>query len=353
MNITTCVDKNLGRSMNQNAQEFIQSSDEMHSSLMHAIPDAVCLKDGKGHLLMANTHAHRLCAVGWCKNRNIETNTENIKMCVMHQTCLLDDEDIWSNGKTQIVKERVIDEVGNEKYYEIHKTPVYKSNGDRQFMAVVTRDVTCKNNYERGKRIYDKTLESSDAILITNEHYHIVKVNQAFTRMTGYSPEEVIGQSPAILKSGRQGKVFYQAMWKSLMEKHFWEGEVWDRRKNGEVYPKWLSVHAVAGDDGEVHNYIGTFRDLTKHKETEEEIHRLAFYDPLTNLPNRRMFNQQLDKAIASSNRYQHYGALLMIDIDNFKLINDTKGHPTGDLLLIEVANRLKSCCRAGDSFAR
>jgi diguanylate cyclase (GGDEF)-like protein len=138
-----------------------------------------------------------------------------------------------------------------------------------------------------------------------------------------------------------------------IERKKIWQGEIWDRRKNGQIYLKWLTITAVIGPDGEVHNYIGTFTDLSEHKEAKEAIYRLAFYDPLTDLPNRRLLRDHMDLALSNCARSQHFGAVFMIDIDHFKFINDTKGHAIGDLLLIEVAQRLKSSVRDGDTVAR
>jgi diguanylate cyclase (GGDEF)-like protein/PAS domain S-box-containing protein len=171
--------------------------------------------------------------------------------------------------------------------------------------------------------------------------------------MTGYSKEDAIGKTTALLNSGRHDEAYYQRMWEALATKRTWQGEIWDRRKNGQIYLKWLTITAVSGSDGKIHNYIGTFTDLSEHKEAKEAIYRLAYYDPLTDLPNRRLLLDHMDSALKNSTHNLHNGALLMIDLDNFKFINDTKGHAIGDLLLIEVAKRLKSCVRDGDIVAR
>jgi diguanylate cyclase (GGDEF)-like protein/PAS domain S-box-containing protein len=171
--------------------------------------------------------------------------------------------------------------------------------------------------------------------------------------MTGYSKEDAIGKTTALLNSGRHDEAYYQRMWEALATKRSWQGEIWDRRKNGQIYLKWLTITAVSGSDGKIHNYIGTFTDLSEHKEAKEAIYRLAYYDPLTDLPNRRLLLDHMDSALKNSSHNLHNGALLMIDLDNFKFINDTKGHAIGDLLLIEVAKRLKSCMRDGDIVAR
>lgn len=235
----------------------------------------------------------------------------------------------------------------------MRKLPIFNENGSRKGLVVIGRNVTDEKLAEHNLRVTNAAIESQEAIVIADANNRILRINSAFTRMTGYSREDVIGKTTAILKSGRHDQAFYQAMWASLAEKKFWQGEIWDRRKNGQIYLKWLTITAVSGPDGKVHNYVGTFTDLSTHKEAKEVIYRLAFYDPLTNLPNRRLLYDRMDMVLSNMARSLHHGAVLMIDLDGFKMINDTKGHAIGDQLLIEVAQRLKSCIREGDTVAR
>ncbi|MDP1996864.1 MAG: diguanylate cyclase [Gallionella sp.] len=162
-----------------------------------------------------------------------------------------------------------------------------------------------------------------------------------------------MGQTPRLLKSGRQDADFYREMWGTLLRTGAWRGEIWDRRKNGEIYPKLLSISAVQGDDGVVTHYVGIDHDITKRKAAEEEINNLAFYDSLTQLPNRRLLNDRLGKIMAASKRSGRYGALMFLDLDNFKPLNDVHGHSVGDLLLVEVARRIARCVREVDTVAR
>jgi len=202
-------------------------------------------------------------------------------------------------------------------------------------------------------RVADSLFQTQIAILVTDAHNTITHVNQAFTRLTGYSAQEAVGQSPSLLQSGRHDRAFYQAMWATLQRLGSWEGEIWDRRKNGTVYPKWLTIKAIHDAQGAVSCYVGTFTDLSEHKEAEEAIYRLAFYDPLTGLPNRRLLNEKLQTALKQSKRSGQHGAVLLLDLDNFKDINDSMGHEAGDLLLNEVAQRLQRCVRQSDTLAR
>jgi diguanylate cyclase (GGDEF)-like protein/PAS domain S-box-containing protein len=202
-------------------------------------------------------------------------------------------------------------------------------------------------------RIAAVTFETQEAILITDPDANILRVNQAFQDITGYSAAEVVGQNPRIFQSGRHDAVFYRDMWSELHTVGKWSGEIWDRRKNGEVYPKLMTITAVCDDSQRVTNYVAVSRDISNRKKSEEEIHQLAFYDSLTQLPNRRLLLDRLRQAMAASVRNGRHGALLFLDMDHFKTINDTQGHVIGDQLLIEVARRLQTCVREGDSVAR
>jgi len=194
---------------------------------------------------------------------------------------------------------------------------------------------------------------TEEAIIISDANNIIVSVNRAFVRITGYSEAEVIGKNPRLLSSGRQDKEFYLAMWQSIRETGHWQGEIWNRRKSGEIYPEWLSISTVKNSRNEIMRHVAIFMDITKRKEVEQRIHFLAYYDPLTNLPNRVLFGDRLGQALAASRRGGGKVALLFLDLDRFKGINDSLGHAAGDLLLQSVADRLKLCIREMDSICR
>jgi diguanylate cyclase (GGDEF)-like protein/PAS domain S-box-containing protein len=218
---------------------------------------------------------------------------------------------------------------------------------------VFCHNITRRKQAEQELRVAAAAFETHDAILITDTLSNIIRVNRAFTQITGYSAEEVTGKNPGIMRSGRHDEAFYKAMWRQLLETGSWAGEIWDRRKNGEIYPKWMSITAVKNEHGETTQYVAIFSDITARKQEEEEIRNLAFYDALTQLPNRRLFLERFQAALAASARRDDHGALLFIDLDRFKLLNDTFGHDHGDLMLVEVANRIKSCVREMDTVAR
>lgn len=203
------------------------------------------------------------------------------------------------------------------------------------------------------KSIAATAFESQQGMIVTDQQTVILKVNRAFTNITGYTAEEAIGKTPKLLSSGRHGKDFYAAMWKSIERKGGWEGEIWNRRKNGEIYPEYLTITAVKNEHYQITNYVAALSDITVSKAASDEIHHLAYYDPLTRLPNRRLLVDRLQMALASSTRSGKEGALLFIDMDHFKNLNDTLGHDYGDMLLQQVAQRVEACVREGDTVAR
>ncbi|HUW36946.1 MAG TPA: EAL domain-containing protein [Rhodocyclaceae bacterium] len=202
-------------------------------------------------------------------------------------------------------------------------------------------------------RIAATAFESQEGMMITDANGVILRVNLAFIEGTGYTAEEVVGQTPRLFKSDRHNAAFYAALWESLRRTGRWQGEIWDRRKSGEVYPKWLTISAVTGHAGAVTHYVSSHIDITQRKAAEDQLHRLAFYDPLTQLPNRRLLLDRLAHALAGSARSRRQGAIMFLDLDNFKTLNETQGHDTGDCLLAQAAQRLQSSVRQGDTVAR
>jgi diguanylate cyclase (GGDEF)-like protein/PAS domain S-box-containing protein len=207
---------------------------------------------------------------------------------------------------------------------------------------------------EQSMRLAQSIYESNaDAIIVTDENNLITDVNPAFIRLTGYMPEEVIGKNPRIMKSGLHDEHFYRQMWQKINDEDHWQGEIWDKRRDGSLYAKLANIIALRNSDGSVYRYVAQFSDITEKKQKDELIHWQANYDPLTNLPNRRLFQDRLAAMIKLADRKKQAFSLFYIDLDRFKEINDTLGHANGDALLMETGQRITGCVRETDTVAR
>nr|WP_228384499.1 EAL domain-containing protein [Rhodocyclus gracilis] len=226
--------------------------------------------------------------------------------------------------------------------------------GSQVRLLSVIRDITARKASDADLRLASRVFTNSqEGIMITDADSRIVDVNPSFTRITGFTREDAVGQFASLLASGRQGPAFYSDMWDTLVRQDFWRGELWNRRKNGEIYPEMLSISAVRDDENRVQHYIGVFSDISVLKQHEEELDRIAHYDTLTGVPNRRLLADRLGQAIARAHRSERPVAVCYLDLDGFKPVNDTHGHGAGDRLLIEITARLKGLLRADDTLAR
>jgi diguanylate cyclase (GGDEF)-like protein/PAS domain S-box-containing protein len=247
---------------------------------------------------------------------------------------------LLTNGKIKHVHER------GQTYYDPEGRPV-RSVGTIQD---VTEHVQAAEQLQQSAAVFRCTAEG---VMITDRQANILDVNLAFTTITGYSRDEVIGQNSRLLSSERHDPNFYQAMWQQLTTEGKWRGEIWNRRKDGSVYPELLNISTFQAEDGEPLGYVGVFSDITTVKQSEAQLHYLAHHDPLTDLPNRLLFHDLLHQGVSRAARQSHKLAVIFIDLDRFKHVNDTMGHAAGDALLQEVARRLRQSVRANDTVAR
>mgnify|MGYP003598727406 CR=1 FL=1 len=239
------------------------------------------------------------------------------------------------------------------------RVPVFSSHayvqapGRSPEMFCVDIDLSARYRAEAELAIAATAFEAQEGVLVTDPEQRILRVNKAFTQSLGYSDAEALGKTLSLLKSDRDTEVYFVGIQQALRRTGKWAGEIWSRRKNGDVFPQWVNINAVYDAEGEVSYFVATLSDITLRKAAEDQIRQLAFFDPLTELPNRRLLMDRLQRALSSSERNKRTGALLFIDLDNFKTLNDTRGHDQGDLLLRQAAKRLSGCIRDCDTVAR
>ena len=243
---------------------------------------------------------------------------------------------------------------GTIRWFQVNTSPL-RMGEEQNFGVVMTlSEITERRRAEEQLKLAFAAIRySGEGILVTDAGQRVLSVNPAFEAMTGYRAEEIIGETPAIVASGRHDERFYAAIHEVLKRNGHWQGEVWNQRKSGEVFPEWLGVSVVRDDDGQAKYYVYIYSDMTERIETQQRIEMLAHHDPLTGLPNRLLLRDRVEQAQAKASRMHSHVALMFLDLDRFKTINDSLGHPVGDALLREVVERLKSCVRESDTISR
>ena len=249
---------------------------------------------------------------------------------------------------------RILTASGEEKYVREQGESLFDDEGNPRLSRGTLQDVTWRHNKEKELRLSASVFtHANEGILIADKTGIIVDVNQAFSRITGYSRDEVVGQSPSILGSGMQTEAFYKEMWEALLDSGEWQGEIWNRRKTGEVYAEMLTISSVRDSDGSLLNYVALFSDITERKQYQNTLEHMAHYDALTGLPNRKLLADRLHQAMSQAERRKEIIAVIYLDLDGFKAVNDGFGHQYGDKLLMDVSARMAAQLRSGDTLAR
>lgn len=264
-------------------------------------------------------------------------------------------EHLDGNSQVYIAELRLRCQDGSYKWIRSRGMLVSRSADGQPLRMIGTHtDISvAKHNEAKLQLAASVFTHAHEGIMITTADGCIIDVNEAVTRITGYPRDELLGQNPRIFNSGRHSQSFYRELFSDLHERGYWAGETWNRRKNGDIFVSMQTISAIRNEQGTINQYTTLFTDVTERKAMEEQVHQLAFFDALTQLPNRRLLDDRLSQAMLASTRSGRYGALMFLDLDNFKPLNDTHGHAVGDLLLAEVAKRLKACVREMDTVAR
>ncbi|WP_417915175.1 EAL domain-containing protein [Candidatus Electronema sp. JM] len=337
------------RRCRHNIRQLRRSRDELNAArnqlvdLIENSPSAVTLKDISGHFVFVNRRFEELFGiqkkdvVGKCAADVLPNLTRQLKTGAA-----------WTETVTE------------------YEESISLSDGTRTFLTscftlpssdcvgCIQTDITERRNLEQRLLLDQMIIENAaEAVVVTDSEAIILDVNAAYTDITGYSREEAVGKNPRINKSGHHSKEFYEEMWRQLIENGSWSGEIWDRRKNGEVFEKWLTISAIRDSSNVTINYVGIFNDITEKRNVERKLKNLLFYDPLTKLPNRTLFQERLEQAMLTSQHHDIPLALFCIDLDRFKDVNDALGHKAGDELLAQAAKRIRGGVRQSDVVAR
>ena len=340
-----------------NERQHIENALAHERNLLHTlvqtIPDLVWLKDPDGVYLACN---HRFEQLYGTPQADIVGKTDRDFVAPeLADFFRAKDQQAIIQGHSNTNEELLtFASDGHQELTETTKTPMYDASGQLIGVLGIGRDITERKAAENHLALAASVFtHANEGIMITAPDGTLVEVNDAFTRITGYSREEMIGRNANMLSSGRQGAEFYAGMWQALTTTGNWAGEIWNRRKNGDIYVEQLTISAVRNAQGHIIRYAGMFADITQQKAHERRLEQIAHYDALTGLPNRVLLADRLRQAMAQSVRRAEKLVLVFIDLDGFKLINDTHGHATGDKLLIALASRMSSSLREGDTLAR
>ncbi|MBI2295801.1 MAG: EAL domain-containing protein, partial [Betaproteobacteria bacterium] len=266
-----------------------------------------------------------------------------------------EDQAVMTTGIPLVNREHsTVDASGERRWHLTTKVPLRDPAGEIMGLIGINRDITGRKRAEEQLRLAASALEhAAEGVMISDEHRRIAFVNKAFTRITGYAPEEAIGRDPDFLRSGEHDAAFYEEVWSEIRNAGGWQGEMWRRRKGGDIYPEWRSVSSVKDEAGKTTHYVSVFTDISQLKQDKVRLEFLAHHDALTHLPNRTLFEDRLQEALNRAHRHAGKVGLLFVDLDRFKNVNDSLGHGAGDLLLQAVAERIKECVRKTDTVAR
>ena len=324
---------------------------QLLDDIANSSTDAIYARDANGCFIFVNREVCR--AMRLRVDQLIGRSVESLFPQAQAEAMRRSDQDVMRDGQA-LMSETTLTTAEGERQFTFTKSPLRDRNGVCIGICAVGHDVTQRRSDEAVRRQWAMAFESTrDGVMITDTSGRILTVNRAFTTITGYAADTVIGRTPKILQSGRHGPEFYRSMWQTLLQSGHWQGEVWNRRSDGEIFPQLLALSAVRDEDDRVVNYVSVATDISHLKRSEARLEQLAHFDPLTNLPNRQSIHAALKRAIAWHQRHGGLFAILYIDLDGFKTVNDSLGHPAGDELLLAVANRLTMRLRDSDFLGR
>lgn len=342
--------QSLQQQVQERTRDIESTKQQLHATLQ-AIPDLLFEVDLNGRLYLVHTQIPEalLAPPDQLVGRNQSEFLPPEALKVANEAI----QEAHAAGHS-LGKQYSLDIAGQQMWFELSVSRKNTSPGETPRFIALARDITARKRAQAQSVLSTEFFQgSNEGFVITDASQRIIQVNPAFTEITGYTPEEAIGKTPRMLSSGRQSASFYRGMWEQLSAEGEWQGEVWNRRKSGELYPEWLSISRIQGENGQTTHYIAIFSDNTRRREQEARIRSLAYFDPLTGLANRTLLKDRVQHDLSQARRRQAPLSLLFIDLDHFKHINDSLGHRTGDEVLKLVSERLKALVREQDTISR
>ena len=332
--------------------EEADKSRALLTTLLDATPDIVFCKDTDGRYLLGNRALSDF--LDRPTDQIIGKSDRDLFPSELADEFRSRDLQVTRQNKIVRSTEWVDQADGSHEVFDTVKAPVRHPDGAPLGVIGIARRITMEHQASDRLQLAAQVFENAaEGIIITRPDTTIEMINPAFTRITGYTPAEVVGQKPSILRSGRQSAAFYHRMWETVHDEGLWQGEIWNRRKSGEIYPEWLNISVVYDEAGEIAHYLGIFSDISATKHSEAQLEHMAHHDALTGLPNRSLLNDRIDTALRRAKRDHRMVATVFLDLDHFKDINDSFGHAVGDAVLKQAATRLLECVREEDTIAR
>ncbi|WP_286239386.1 putative bifunctional diguanylate cyclase/phosphodiesterase [Neptuniibacter halophilus] len=329
-----------------------EANAELLDQLLQNSPTMIVIRDTQGRCLRANP-AYLAFAGVEQESALIGKTVDQFLPRDIAESALEADQQVLQS-RTHDSRELVFQQEGKSRLLYSERFPLFDENDAIHAVCTVATDLTARAEREKEQSLTRYIFESTkDGILVTDRNNRIVQVNPAFENTTGYSLAEVQGKAPNILNSHKQTPSFYEQMWQEIEHQGSWSGEIWNRKKSGEIYPEWLTVKTIFDEQGQIDGYFGVFTDISEQKKTEDSLRNMAYFDPLTNLANRSMCRERLSHDMKLADRHHEALALVFIDLDFFKHVNDSLGHEYGDRLLVEAAQRIQDQVRSSDTVVR
>jgi diguanylate cyclase (GGDEF)-like protein/PAS domain S-box-containing protein len=343
------------------AQRALLAAEQFARSTLDAVSEQLCVLDASGKIIYTNESWRRFYEENFVVPRNFTYGIGSNYLDICDQAIgdaaeearrmAAGIRDVLQKAADSFSLEYACHTPTKKRWFQVRVTPFHGNSGN---IVIAHEDVTdTKLTHARLKLSASVFTHAREGIIIADAKGELIDVNETFTEITGYSRDEVVGKNPRLLQSSRHGVEFYREMWAAILQKGFWSGEIWNRRKSGEEYPELLTVSAVRNDAGEIQNFVALFSDISMIKERQHQLEQLARFDELTGLPNRLLKDDRLRQAMLMSQRRGKLMAVVYIDLDGFKAVNDAHGHDVGDALLVTVSRRMKDAMREGDTLAR